>query len=82
MASIAAWSRFHFAVRGKGVGSPSGKKTEKWIIEPLVPPVPDDPETPEDESVPGKPEVAVYVSPIQKRALSISAGKAGIPVYS
>lgn len=82
MATAAAWSRFHFAVRGKGVGSPNAIYSEKWVISPEIPPTADDPETPESEEDPGRPEVRVFVKPVQYRALSISAGRANIPVYS
>lgn len=74
MASVAAWARFHYAVRAKGLAAPSKKSTVKWIIEPEIP------ENPPDD--PGRPEVKVFVKPIQYRALRISAGRAGIPIYS
>lgn len=82
MATIAAWTRFHLAVRAKGSGEPTPIQSIKWIIEPGIPPVTDDPETPEDETYPGKLEVRVFVKPVQYRALFISAGRAGIPIYS
>lgn len=72
---MAIWARFHFAVLARASGGPS-----KWIIQPFIPSVP-----PDEDGVggsPGQEEISVFVRPVQFRALSISAPRAGIPVYS
>jgi hypothetical protein len=70
MASRAAWARFHFAVRAKGVGEePIPPSTEEWVIRPFFPPLFDE----EDNEIhPGCPRIVTFVKPVQFRALSVS----------
>ena len=78
---MSIYLRFFNAVFAKGVDEPSGTRTAKWIIFPEVPAVEDDPETTEDESSERIPEERKFYKPIQRRALSLVAGRAGITEY-
>jgi hypothetical protein len=79
---MSIYLRFFNAVFAKGVDEPSDLSTAKWIISPEIPAVEDDPETTEeDESSERIPEVRKFYKPIQRRALSLVASRAGITEY-
>lgn len=94
---MSIYKRFFDAVFAKGVDTPGGLRTSKWIISPYVPAPEDDPDTPEDETDSGEadnpatpvdeskiqpvPEVAKYYKPIERRALSLVAARAGETEY-
>jgi hypothetical protein len=78
---IPIYLNFFNAVFAKGVDNPNEVRGTKWIVSPFVPAVEDDPETTEDESADSIPEVAIYLKPIERRALSLVAARAGKVEY-
>lgn len=94
---MSKYVRFFNAVFARGLDLPSGARVAKWIVSPYVPAPTDNPDTPLDESSTGLPddpntqideskiqpvpEVAKYFKPIERRALSLVAARAGVTEY-
>lgn len=94
---MSIYLRFFDAVFAKGVELPDEVRGTKWIVSPYVPAPEDDPATPADETDSGSaddpatpideskiqpvPEVAIYLKPIERRALSLVASRAGKVEY-
>ncbi len=78
---MSKYLRFFNAVLARGVEEPNSLRGSKWIISPEVPAVEDDPETIEDESADSIPEVRKFFKPIERRALSLVASRAGVIEY-
>ena len=74
---MSIYLRFFDAVFSKGIALPNEIRATKWVVSPFVPGIADDPESEEDESVPEIPEVAIYLKPVERRALSLVASRAG-----
>ena len=94
---MSIYIRFFDAVFAKGIDLPNEIRATKWIVSPFVPAPEDDTETPVDETDSGEadnpvtpideskiqpvPEVAIYLKPIERRALSLVAARAGKVEY-